>query len=84
MTSYIFMLLSTDASYSGLRGAMAFALALQSVHDLPDGHGETIFTATTSIVVLTVSRWVEFVPHYIEMNFIFKVNKNEHRISVWK
>nr|CAB3457389.1 unnamed protein product [Digitaria exilis] len=41
--------------YSGLRGAMAFALALQSVHDLPDGHGETIFTATTSIVVLTVS-----------------------------
>jgi len=52
------MLLSTDAAYSGLRGAMAFALALQSVHDLPDGHGETIFTATTSIVVLTVSRWV--------------------------
>ncbi|ONM55770.1 Sodium/hydrogen exchanger 6 [Zea mays] len=40
--------------YSGLRGAMAFALALQSVHDLPDGHGETIFTATTSIVVLTI------------------------------
>ncbi|CAL5087724.1 unnamed protein product [Urochloa decumbens] len=39
---------------SGLRGAMAFALALQSVHDLPNGHGETIFTATTSIVVLTV------------------------------
>ncbi|KAF0931822.1 hypothetical protein E2562_005787 [Oryza meyeriana var. granulata] len=37
-----------------LRGAMAFALALQSVHDLPEGHGETIFTATTSIVVLTV------------------------------
>jgi sodium/hydrogen exchanger 8 len=52
------MLLNTDAAYSGLRGAMAFALALQSVHDLPDGHGETIFTATTSIVVLTVSRWV--------------------------
>lgn len=40
--------------YSGLRGAMAFALALQSVHDLPDGHGETILTATTSIIVLTV------------------------------
>lgn len=40
--------------YSGLRGAMAFALALQSVHDLPDGHGKTIFTATTAIVVLTV------------------------------
>ncbi|BAH94623.1 Os09g0482620 [Oryza sativa Japonica Group] len=38
----------------GLRGAMAFALALQSIHDLPEGHGETIFTATTSIVVLTV------------------------------
>ncbi|KAL8138078.1 hypothetical protein V2J09_004079 [Rumex salicifolius] len=40
--------------YSGLRGAMAFALALQSLHDLPEGHGQTIFTATTSIVVLTV------------------------------
>ncbi|KAF3451933.1 hypothetical protein FNV43_RR08029 [Rhamnella rubrinervis] len=40
--------------YSGLRGAMAFALALQSVHDLPGGHGQTIFTATTAIVVLTV------------------------------
>ncbi|KAK1316579.1 Sodium/hydrogen exchanger 6 [Acorus calamus] len=40
--------------YSGLRGAMAFALALQSVHDLPEGHGQTILTATTAIVVLTV------------------------------
>ncbi|KAK3009120.1 hypothetical protein RJ639_014916 [Escallonia herrerae] len=40
--------------YSGLRGAMAFALALQSVHDLPEGHGKTIFSATTAIVVLTV------------------------------
>ncbi|KAK7255375.1 hypothetical protein RIF29_28784 [Crotalaria pallida] len=37
-----------------LRGAMAFALALQSVHDLPEGHGQTILTATTAIVVLTV------------------------------
>lgn len=34
---------------------MAFALALQSVHDLPEGHGQTIFTATTAIIVLTVS-----------------------------
>ncbi|XP_031105861.1 sodium/hydrogen exchanger 6-like [Ipomoea triloba] len=40
--------------YSGLRGAMAFALALQAVHDLPEGHGQTIFTATITIVVLTV------------------------------
>nr|CAC83608.1 Na+/H+ antiporter, isoform 2 [Solanum lycopersicum] len=40
--------------YSGLRGAMAFALALQPVHDLPEGHGQAIFTATTAIVVLTV------------------------------
>ncbi|CAD6225498.1 unnamed protein product [Miscanthus lutarioriparius] len=40
--------------FSGLRGAMAFALALQSVHELPEGHGKTIFTATTAIVVLTV------------------------------
>jgi len=39
---------------TGLRGAMAFALALQSVHELPEGHGKTIFTATTAIVVLTV------------------------------
>jgi sodium/hydrogen exchanger 8 len=51
----MFEVLDIDASFSGLRGAMAFALALQSVHDLPEGHGETIFTATTSIVVLTVS-----------------------------
>ncbi|XBI80647.1 hypothetical protein VPH35_089753 [Triticum aestivum] len=40
--------------FSGLRGAMAFALALQSVHELPEGHGKTILTATTAIVVLTV------------------------------
>ncbi|KAE9594796.1 putative cation/H+ exchanger, cation/H+ exchanger, CPA1 family [Lupinus albus] len=40
--------------YSGLRGAMAFALALQSVHDLPEGHGQAILTTTTAIVVLTV------------------------------
>lgn len=39
---------------TGLRGAMAFALALQSVHELPEGHGKTIFTTTTAIVVLTV------------------------------
>lgn len=34
---------------------MAFALALQSVHDLPDGHGKIILTATTAIIVITVS-----------------------------
>ncbi|KAK7363892.1 hypothetical protein VNO77_06052 [Canavalia gladiata] len=44
--------------YSGLRGAMAFALALQSVHDLPEGHGQTIFTATTAIVVLTEAHMI--------------------------
>lgn len=33
---------------------MAFAIALQSVHDLPEGHGQTILTATISIVVLSV------------------------------
>ncbi|RRT78385.1 hypothetical protein BHM03_00025726 [Ensete ventricosum] len=43
--------------YSGLRGAMAFALALQSVHDLPEAHGKTIFTATTAIIVLTVGAY---------------------------
>ncbi|KAK1274421.1 Sodium/hydrogen exchanger 6 [Acorus gramineus] len=40
--------------YSGLRGPMAFALALQSVHDLPERHGPTVLKATTAIVVLTV------------------------------
>ncbi|KAF9599249.1 hypothetical protein IFM89_036547 [Coptis chinensis] len=30
--------------YSGLRGVTTFALALQSGHKLPDGHGQTIFT----------------------------------------
>lgn len=39
---------------------MAFALALQSVHDLPEGHGQTIFTATTAIVVLTVGKLTVF------------------------
>lgn len=39
---------------------MAFALALQSVHDLPEGHGQTIFTATTAIVVLTVGKLTLF------------------------
>ena len=58
LSRHNFMLLTTVLAYSGLRGAMAFALALQSVHDLPGGHGETIFTATTSIVVLTVSSWM--------------------------
>lgn len=43
------------SGWTGLRGAMAFALALQAVHDLPNNHGEIIFTATTAIVVLTVS-----------------------------
>ncbi|VAI17181.1 unnamed protein product [Triticum turgidum subsp. durum] len=33
---------------------MAFALALQSVHELPEGHGKTILTATTAIVVLLI------------------------------
>ncbi|KAE8706169.1 Sodium/hydrogen exchanger 6 [Hibiscus syriacus] len=41
--------------YSGLRGAMAFALALQSVHDLPEGHGQIIFTATTAIITSSFS-----------------------------
>ncbi|KAG6506825.1 hypothetical protein ZIOFF_032155 [Zingiber officinale] len=40
--------------YSGLRGAMAFALALQSVHDLPEAHGKTILTATTAIIVILI------------------------------
>jgi hypothetical protein len=39
---------------AGLRGAMAFALALSSVEDLPGGHGKVMFTTTTAIVVLTV------------------------------
>ncbi|GJP42054.1 hypothetical protein CLOM_g1650 [Closterium sp. NIES-68] len=41
--------------FSGLRGAMAFGLALQATHDLPNhGHGRAIFTTTTAIVMLTV------------------------------
>ncbi|XP_073392235.1 sodium/hydrogen exchanger 5 isoform X2 [Physcomitrium patens] len=40
--------------FSGLRGAMAFALALQSVHNFQDSHGQVIFTTTTTIVILTV------------------------------
>ncbi|KAG1326774.1 Sodium/hydrogen exchanger [Cocos nucifera] len=48
--------------YSGLRGAMAFALALQSIHELPEGHGQTIFTATTAIVVLTACTYCTLIP----------------------
>ncbi len=52
----------------GLRGAMAFALALQSVHDLPEAYGETIVTATTAIVVLTVSSQVSlFLDTHLEI-----------------
>ncbi|KAJ7515247.1 hypothetical protein O6H91_22G007700 [Diphasiastrum complanatum] len=41
--------------FSGLRGAMAFALAMQSMRDLPEkSHGRLIFTTTTAIVVITV------------------------------
>lgn len=56
---------------------MAFALALQSVHDLPDGHGKIILTATTSIIVITVSSYSgiwysakEYVFDAISDNFI--------------
>lgn len=56
----------TSYGLVGLRGAMAFALALQSVHDLPEGHGQTIFTATTAIVVLTVSNI-----HFIKLECTF-------------
>lgn len=52
----IFARFNESLVWVGLRGAMAFALALQSVHDLPEGHGQTIFTATTAIVVLTVGK----------------------------
>ncbi|KAL6497656.1 Sodium/hydrogen exchanger 6 [Orobanche hederae] len=56
--TFVFIYMGFDIAMEqhscGLRGAMAFALALQSVHDLPEGHGQTIFTATTAIVVLTV------------------------------
>ncbi|CAI7889995.1 unnamed protein product, partial [Closterium sp. NIES-54] len=41
--------------FSGLRGAMAFGLALQATHDMPNhSHGRAIFTTTTAIVMLTV------------------------------
>ncbi|KAL3680027.1 hypothetical protein R1sor_022983 [Riccia sorocarpa] len=40
--------------YSGLRGAMAFALALQSITDLPDGHGRILFTSTLFTIFFTV------------------------------
>ncbi|GAQ91037.1 Na+/H+ antiporter [Klebsormidium nitens] len=40
--------------YGGLRGAMAFALSLQSVTDLPDGHGKIFLTTTLFTVLFTV------------------------------
>lgn len=71
-------------AYAGLRGAMAFALALQSVHDLPDGHGEIIFTATTFIVVLTVSCWMNSFPNIIyHCEWRVSVCKGFWRYAVW-
>ncbi|EFJ36674.1 hypothetical protein SELMODRAFT_76526, partial [Selaginella moellendorffii] len=40
--------------YGGLRGAMAFALALQSVQDIPDHHGRVMLTATMFTIFFTV------------------------------
>jgi len=38
----------------GLRGAMAFALALQSVVDLPQDYGQICLTSTLFTVFFTV------------------------------
>lgn len=40
--------------FSGLRGAMAFALSLQAAADLPDSAGRVILTSTFFIVLITV------------------------------
>ncbi|CAM6088315.1 unnamed protein product [Calypogeia fissa] len=40
--------------FSGLRGAMAFALALQSVTDLPNNHGRVLLTSTLFTIFFTV------------------------------
>mmetsp|Transcript_20725 Transcript_20725/g.62446 ORF Transcript_20725/g.62446 Transcript_20725/m.62446 type:complete len:788 (+) Transcript_20725:333-2696(+) len=40
--------------WSGLRGAIAFALSLQAVQDLPDGPGEVMLTCTFFIILITV------------------------------
>lgn len=39
----------------GLRGAMAFALSLQSVTDLPDNHGRVLLTSTLFTIFFTVN-----------------------------
>ena len=40
--------------FSGLRGAIAFALALMSTHDLPAAEGRALLTTTLFIVLFTV------------------------------
>ncbi|CAI7933569.1 unnamed protein product, partial [Closterium sp. NIES-54] len=40
--------------FSGLRGAMAFALALQCITDLPDEYGRVILTSTLLTIAFTV------------------------------
>lgn len=67
--------------YSGLRGAMAFALALQSVHDLPEGHGQTILSATISIVVLTVLLIGGSTSTMLEALHVVGDSNNDHRRS---
>lgn len=59
---------------------MAFALALQSVHDLPEGHGQTIFTATTAIVVLTVGKL--FVLNQLQI-LGGPINENSHSRALY-
>lgn len=61
---------------------MAFALALQSIHDLPDGHGQIILTATTAIVVLTVGFLMLvikyfnlIISHYVKNKCMWKQSK---------
>lgn len=57
--------------FSGLRGAIAFALSLQAVEDMPGGKGQVLLTATYFIILITVSssvhqqllRVVALLPH---------------------
>ncbi|CAI5492081.1 unnamed protein product [Closterium sp. Naga37s-1] len=50
---FIYMGVAHALWFSGLRGAMAFALALQSIADLPDEYGRVILTSTLLTIAFT-------------------------------
>lgn len=61
--------------FGGLRGAMAFALALEAVNDLPNNYGRVMLTSTLFTVVFTVLTVGGTTPYLLR---VLKVECNVH------